>query len=1078
MNAAHKNSKKRTFSRSPSSGNRSLRLEALETRRLLSVVSWEGLLDTVGSQPEGALTGKIVYTSGGHGLTADNTGSGSWTTQRGELYEMIEDMGNQDQLSMYVDACFRAGATVVPMRPVGHQTNEVVLDNDDLGVSFVGEWSNSIESVFYGSAGDIPYRYIPTSTAQTAYARYRPDIPEAGFYPVYAWARPGTNRVSNQLYVIHHSGGATEVTINHKAVGGGFVYLGTYHFEEGTSGYVDISNRSSESGFVIADAIRFGNGMGDIDRGGGVSGYSREDEAGLYWIMAQSGQGVSSSTYRDFTSDRSSTIRSPILWASHMNQEGEGDATDRVYLGFHSNASGGSARGAMGLYNSGGSNTPTPHQSQWARFVTEAFDDTMAAIGSPPLEHSWVQRSNLLYGNSYGEIDNRVIGGEFDATIIEVAFHDNQLDAELLRDPKFREWTAQACVQGTVDYFAAYDTVNSQADVPDPVSGVRAVAGTDGSITISWDEPTLSGAIGDLPTGYRVYASTNGYGFNGGTYVAGRTNTSLTIQNVDADGQAVYFRVAAVNSGGESTPSETVAARPTSSGSTRLLIVNGFDRLDRGLNVRSAAVTGTVDRVRPLFSNSYNYCVPLAEAMEPYSDEFIIDTVSNEAIIAGDIVLGDYDSVFWILGEESSADATFDSVEQTRVTQYLNNGGTLFVSGAEIGWDLDHLNNGRTFYQNTLHAAYASDDAGTYAFTGRSGSIFEGISASFDDGDIYYDTEYPDVLTPQGGAVAALSYSGGIGGTAGIQYADGNTRLVMLGFPFETITAAPVQAQMMDAVLSFFGTIPADILVADTGGTTAVTEGGPPDVYRLELERTPTGPVQITIAGGTQLELSTTYGGPFSDRLELTVEDSLPHYVYVRAADDAIHEGPHEASIYHVITVSADKGYAVGMSDAVVTVSITDDDAAPDGDLNGDGVVSSDDLDLVRANWGRTDVPPGDGSRGDATGDGKVDSADLDIIRANWGMQTTAASAVDSAVAPAPVPAPVAAPVPAPVAAPVAAPEEASGLSRSFSTADARRLAEMTWAAELESRRATDSDREEAGPRSAAVDLLFRHGAF
>ena len=30
--------------------------------------------------------------------------------------------------------------------------------------------------------------------------------------------------------------------------------------------------------------IRFGNGMGDIDRGGGVSGLPREDEAGLYWV--------------------------------------------------------------------------------------------------------------------------------------------------------------------------------------------------------------------------------------------------------------------------------------------------------------------------------------------------------------------------------------------------------------------------------------------------------------------------------------------------------------------------------------------------------------------------------------------------------------------------------------------------------------------------------------------------------------------------------------------------------------------------------------------------------------------------
>ncbi len=61
------------------------------------------------------------------------------------------------------------------------------------------------------------------------------------------------------------------------------------------------------------------------------------------------------------------------------------------------------------------------------------------------------------------------------------------------------------------------------------------------------------------------------------------------------------------------------------------------------------------------------------------------------------------------------------------------------------------------------------------------------------------------------------------------------------------------------------------------------------------------------------------------------------------------------------------------------------------GDLNGDGLVGSADLDIVRANWGST-VTPGDSSVGDPSGDGIVGSADLDIVRANWGA--TAAAAV------------------------------------------------------------------------------------
>lgn len=59
------------------------------------------------------------------------------------------------------------------------------------------------------------------------------------------------------------------------------------------------------------------------------------------------------------------------------------------------------------------------------------------------------------------------------------------------------------------------------------------------------------------------------------------------------------------------------------------------------------------------------------------------------------------------------------------------------------------------------------------------------------------------------------------------------------------------------------------------------------------------------------------------------------------------------------------------------------------GDLNGDGKVRSEDLDIVRANWGEN-VSPGCLPCGDPSGDGMVGSADLDIVRANWGIAASA----------------------------------------------------------------------------------------
>ena len=61
----------------------------------------------------------------------------------------------------------------------------------------------------------------------------------------------------------------------------------------------------------------------------------------------------------------------------------------------------------------------------------------------------------------------------------------------------------------------------------------------------------------------------------------------------------------------------------------------------------------------------------------------------------------------------------------------------------------------------------------------------------------------------------------------------------------------------------------------------------------------------------------------------------------------------------------------------------------PPGDANGDGFVNSEDLDVVRANWG-ANVPAGDTSQGDLSGDGVVNSGDLDLVRGNWGAGAAA----------------------------------------------------------------------------------------
>jgi len=77
----------------------------------------------------------------------------------------------------------------------------------------------------------------------------------------------------------------------------------------------------------------------------------------------------------------------------------------------------------------------------------------------------------------------------------------------------------------------------------------------------------------------------------------------------------------------------------------------------------------------------------------------------------------------------------------------------------------------------------------------------------------------------------------------------------------------------------------------------------------------------------------------------------------------------------------------VTMPPAAVEVTATYKPIAIPGDLNGDGFVGQDDLDIVLDQWGCGDPPadPITDGRADASGDGFVGQDDLDIVLDHWG---------------------------------------------------------------------------------------------
>ena len=89
------------------------------------------------------------------------------------------------------------------------------------------------------------------------------------------------------------------------------------------------------------------------------------------------------------------------------------------------------------------------------------------------------------------------------------------------------------------------------------------------------------------PDGYVVYTRIDDGGFDNGRYTEEEWFTTR-----QEPGRIYSYRVAAVNAGGESFPSETVAACRVPEERGRVLILNGFDRVSAPESLRSDSLAG------------------------------------------------------------------------------------------------------------------------------------------------------------------------------------------------------------------------------------------------------------------------------------------------------------------------------------------------------------------------------------------------------------------------------------------------------------------------------------------------------
>lgn len=291
---------------------------------------------------------------------------------------------------------------------------------------------------------------------------------------------------------------------------------------------------------------------------------------------------------------------------------------------------------------------------------------------------------------------------------------------------------------------------------------------------VSWSE--VEGA-----SGYLLWRSADGKVWD---RAEARLTTKTTFRTKKLAGTRLFVKVTAVGEAGESDVSDTYGAGLGTTAS-KVVLVDGNDRWQ---------AQPAPDNVA---AQAHDFLAIAGAAVDqPF------DSCANEAVAAGDCALETYGAAVWSLGNESVEDETFDATEQEQVRAFVEGGGGLLVSGAEVGWDLGAEGSAedQAFLGEVLRASYVGDDSGSHTVRGLGPAAATGIFSFFDPGR--QSVDYPDSIAPVEGGEAVAEYVGGAADTAGVRAGSGAGSTVLLAFPLETVAETAQRKALLDLVLS------------------------------------------------------------------------------------------------------------------------------------------------------------------------------------------------------------------------------------------------------------------------------------
>ena len=814
------------------------------------------------------LEGRHIAVWQSHGYYFINN-KNKWGWQRPHLFCTTEDQFTQSfVLPFLIPMLENAGAIVFTPRERDIQRQEVIVDNDIKTNSLYIEeskrnqkWERYDGAGFAASKtfyldGENPFlrgtsRVVQTKKSKAkAFAQWVPTIPEDGRYAVYVSYQSTPQSVSDAQYLVFHKGGITEFSVNQKIGGGTWVYLGTFNFSKGNSplGMVVLTNQSKEEGVVSADAVRFGGGMGNIMRGGSPSGLPRYLEGARYaaqWYgmpyEVYSGK-KGTNDYIDDINVRSNVINY-LSGGSFFNPKQAGLGVPlELNLALHSDA--GYRRndkifGTLGIYTTQANANPlgTNMDRLSARDFTDLVLTQLEKDIQSNFDIQWTRRS--MWDKNYSETRLPNIP----SIIVELLSHQNFADMRMGHDPHFKFVVSRSIYKAILKYLSDQQKKNYVVQ-PLPVRNFSAILSGKNKVKLQWTPTEDPFEPSAQANSYIVYTRIGNDGFDNGVLV--RNNEyQMTIE----PGLIYSFKVAALNKGGESFPSETLVAYKAPKERAEALIVNGFNRLsgpkpidtdieagfdlhaDPGVPyIHDISLAGNQEYFRrtgagkegkqglgystdelegfTLAGNTFDYPYIHGKAIQA-TPGVSFSSASKAAVESGRVVLVNYSLVDLILGLEKEDDfnphsnvhyKTFSPRLQEKITDYCNWGGRILISGSYLGSDMSRLTTDKHFTEHVLKYSLA------YSIFNKDIQTISGLGPSFTIPRVVneqtYAVTHPEVLNAEGEGFPVLVYPE-LKHAAAIAF-DGSYKTFVMGFPFESINSQQSRAQLMASVLNFF----------------------------------------------------------------------------------------------------------------------------------------------------------------------------------------------------------------------------------------------------------------------------------